>query len=151
MQNDIQGRKDIEKLIHVFYAKVRKDELLGPIFLSIIHDWDHHMAHIADFWERNLFGSVNFYGNPGRKHMDIDDKQGNTIQKEHFDTWLRLFYETTDALFSGGKADEIKQRATSIGANFLRMMMNNRSRKLNKTSSPKASGFQFGGSFLPEK
>ena len=141
---DIQGREELSRLIVKFYARVRKDDLLGPIFNSIIQDWDHHMGHITDFWERNLFGTVQFFGNPGRKHMEVDEKQNNTIDKRHFETWLRIFHATVDEMHEGEKAEEIKHKATNIGANFLRMIQNNRARKFANPSKFNKSGFQHG-------
>jgi len=140
-KQDIQGRSDLSKLIVRFYARIRKDELLGPIFNGIIHDWDHHLSHITDFWERNLFGTAQFYGNPGRKHMDVDEKENNTIEKKHFDTWLGIFYRTVDEMFEGAKAEEIKMRATTIGSNFHRMILNNRSRKFASPGKFNGGGF----------
>ncbi len=149
--NDIQNREDLSRLVTRFYAQVRKDELLGTIFNSTIKDWPHHMDHITDFWERNLFGTVQFYGNPGRKHMDVDEKQDNTIEQKHFDRWLELFYATVDAMFNGEKANEIKYRATNIGANFLRMIHNNRARKLDNPHRADQKNFLGGLKFGSEE
>jgi hemoglobin len=41
----------IHRLVHAFYAKVRLDPALGPIFNREIGDgWDHHLAKLCDFW-----------------------------------------------------------------------------------------------------
>ena len=39
----IESREDVQFLVHTFYSKIRKDELLGPIFNSHISDdeWLH--------------------------------------------------------------------------------------------------------------
>ena len=36
MKHDVENREDLEKLVRIFYDKVRKDEEIGPIFNSII-------------------------------------------------------------------------------------------------------------------
>ena len=36
------------------------------------------------------------------------------MSKAHFDHWLMLFTTTVDDLFEGEKAEQTKQRATSI-------------------------------------
>jgi hemoglobin len=41
----------IDALIAEFYARVRRDDLLGPVFADIIgDDWDAHLEKIAAFW-----------------------------------------------------------------------------------------------------
>ena len=41
----------IRALVHGFYAKVRQDAELGPIFDRVIgDDWDNHLAKMCDFW-----------------------------------------------------------------------------------------------------
>ena len=40
---EIENKADVAQLVHTFYAKVRKDAVLGPIFNGIIHDWDAHL------------------------------------------------------------------------------------------------------------
>ncbi len=40
----------IERLVHGFYAKVRADAILGPIFDARIRDWEPHLAQMCAFW-----------------------------------------------------------------------------------------------------
>ena len=35
---------DIHRLVHRFYARVRQDDTLGPIFEARVTDWDAHLA-----------------------------------------------------------------------------------------------------------
>lgn len=142
-KHDITERADLSKLVRTFYVRIRKDDLVGPIFNAHIKEWDHHMEHITDFWERNLLGTTEFYGNPGMKHMQLDDKQDNTIEAGHFERWLSLWYATLDDLFVGAKAEEAKERATRIGENFFRMILGNRARK------EQGPGRFHGGGFSP--
>ena len=37
----------IERLVHGFYAKVRADAVLGPIFDARIKDWEPHLAQMC--------------------------------------------------------------------------------------------------------
>ena len=61
----IETREDVTLLVNTFYAKIRKDSLLGPIFNQHIPDerWPEHLSKLADFWETNLFGVAKFKGN----------------------------------------------------------------------------------------
>jgi len=45
----IDGHEGISKLICHFYADVRQDPLIGPIFNAQIKDWNHHLKIIASF------------------------------------------------------------------------------------------------------
>lgn len=48
---DITNRKDIELMVDTFYAEVREDDLLGPIFNRIIKDnWSKHLDTMYRFW-----------------------------------------------------------------------------------------------------
>jgi hemoglobin len=41
---EIISLDDIKKLVDTFYGKVRKDELIGPVFDERIHDrWPQHL------------------------------------------------------------------------------------------------------------
>ena len=35
----------IERLVHTFYGRARRDPLLGPIFDSTVQDWERHISH----------------------------------------------------------------------------------------------------------
>jgi hemoglobin len=40
----------IERLVRGFYAKVRTDALLAPIFEARIRDWEPHLKQMCAFW-----------------------------------------------------------------------------------------------------
>jgi hemoglobin len=65
-----------------------------------------------NFWSSVLFGTMAYKGQPFPKHMRLP------IERSHFSRWVELFTATTDDLFSGEKAKEIKQKATSIAHIF---------------------------------
>lgn len=79
----------IAELVDRFYASVRGDAMLGPIFDARINDWPKHLGQMNRFWQSILLGAGNFTGNPMVKHVAIP-----TIGQEHFQHWLRLFYRT---------------------------------------------------------
>ena len=47
----IGGSEGLSRLLRHFYADVRQDPLIGPIFNTQIKDWKHHLEVIASFWE----------------------------------------------------------------------------------------------------
>lgn len=113
MKQDIENRKDIERVIYAFYDKVRKDETLGYIFNDVAKvNWEHHTPIICDFWENILFQSNVYRGNPMITHMNLHAM--TPLTKPHFDRWKKLFIETVDEHFEGSNAELAKQRAISI-------------------------------------
>lgn len=70
-------------LVHRFYARVRKDPLLGPVFARHVPDWDAHLAHLVDFWSALLRGTRRFSGAPMPKHMALPG-----LQPALFRRWL---------------------------------------------------------------
>lgn len=40
----------IDRLVRRFYAAVRLDADLGPIFAARIQDWEPHLRRMTDFW-----------------------------------------------------------------------------------------------------
>lgn len=81
----------IAEMVDRFYASVREDAMLGPIFDERIDDWPKHLGQMNRFWQTILMSAGNFTGNPMMKHLAIP-----TIGQEHFQQWLRLFYRTLD-------------------------------------------------------
>jgi hemoglobin len=110
MQKDIQTREDIQVLVDQFYAKVQRDDLLGPVFSHV--DWPHHLPVMYNFWSSMLLGDQSYRGNPLQKHLPLP------IQRTHFSRWLELFTQTINENFAGEKATEAKERAKSIAGIF---------------------------------
>ncbi len=119
-KNDIQSREDISKLIHTFYDDVREDELLGPIFNSMIKDWDKHLELLTDFWETNLFFVKKYAGNPLEAHVRADKFHNHSINEFHFGIWLNLWFKNIDELYEGENAQLAKNRARNMST-FMNM------------------------------
>ena len=81
---------EIRTLVHEFYAKVRADPVLGPIFERHVDDWDKHLAMLTDFWSSTLLGTRRFTGAPMPKHAALPGLDADLFQR-----WLALFHETT--------------------------------------------------------
>ena len=111
---DIESREDIFRLVTTFYAKIRKHDLLGPIFNEAISDWDRHFEHLTDFWESQLLFTKRFKGNPPKAHIDVDKAEGGTITEKHFGLWLNEWFATIDELFEGDIAERAKHNARKL-------------------------------------
>jgi hemoglobin len=123
MNPDITDRAGIERLINIFYEKARIDETIGFIFADVIPmDWEKHIPLIVDFWETILLDNPVYTKNAMEVHYDLNKKI--PLQKEHFNSWVRLFTTTVDDLFEGKIAALAKTRAKSIAAVMLFKMEN---------------------------
>jgi hemoglobin len=100
----------IQDLVRRFYAKVRQDPLIGPIFNARIKDWDHHLGKLTDFWSSVILKSGRYKGNPMLAHLRL-----KAVQPAHFERWLALFAETASEVFAPQAADAFIARAELIG------------------------------------
>jgi hemoglobin len=115
MKSDIKNRADIERLVDVFYNKIKTDTEIGYFFTEVAKvDWEKHLPIMYNFWENILFSTGNFDGNPMLKHKELHQK--SQLNATHFLHWNTLFNDTVDELFAGERASEIKQRAKNIAA-----------------------------------
>jgi hemoglobin len=72
-------------MVRSFYARGLADDVLGPIFRSAIHDWEHHIHLVADFWSNSLYGTGRYKGNAFAPHMKL------RFEPEAFEQWLKAF------------------------------------------------------------
>lgn len=79
----------INRLVHTFYAKVRRDEILGPIFNRRVGNWEEHLNKLCLFWSSVALMTGSYKGRPVEVHSRISD-----VSSPHFDRWLALFDET---------------------------------------------------------
>lgn len=114
MEKDIETIADIRILVDTFYASVRENGLIGPIFDGVINDrWPEHLNKMYRFWQTVLLDEHTYFGGPFPPHAELP------IKKEHFEAWLNLWRQTVDSLFEGEKADEAKWRAEKMAEMFL--------------------------------
>jgi hemoglobin len=124
----IETRKDVSNLVNAFYTKIRKDDLLGPIFNGHIPEekWPEHLNKLTDFWETNLFGVAKFKGSPSAKHIKVDSNLNHSIDQSHFGKWLQLWFETIDELYVGELAVKAKESARKMASGQFLAIWNNR-------------------------
>ena len=78
----------INAQVAAFYARVRTDALLGPVFANHVDNWPAHEAKIAAFWRNAILYERSYDGNPQRVHIERPD-----VRPELFAHWLDLFEE----------------------------------------------------------
>lgn len=115
---ELTTSEDIHFLVNSFYSKVREDVLIKHFFIEVVElDFSVHIPKIASFWGNILLGSHEYKGNPMTKHIELAQK--TPLEKVHFERWLKLWNETVDEYFTGPKAEEAKERASSIASVML--------------------------------
>jgi hemoglobin len=110
MKDDGISEDGIVRLVDRFYAKIRADAQLGPIFERVVRGkWDKHLEKMRDFWSSVMLTTGRYKGAPALAHLRIKD-----IEPASFDRWLRLFGETCDELFDGEAAEAFRAKAARI-------------------------------------
>jgi len=112
-RKNITQLEDIKLLVDSFYGKVRKDDMLGPIFNQRIGDkWPQHLDKMHRFWQTVLLDERTYYGSPFLPHANLP------VEKEHFSQWLKLFFETIDENFVDEKAEGAKWQGQRMAEMF---------------------------------
>jgi len=100
--------------VHGFYAKVRQDALIGPLFNAAIGDhWPTHLATLVDFWMTMGLGQKRYEGRPLAPHLRLPG-----LGPEHFSVWLRLFRETAAETLPEALIPRFVARAETIAKSF---------------------------------
>lgn len=108
----------IYRLVDAFYAKIRIDPVLGPIFARAIPgDWGPHLATMRNFWSSVMLTSGRYKGNPVAVHKRVAG-----VEIGMFDRWLDLFGETCRDLFEPELAADFHSKAVRI-AESLKLAM----------------------------
>ncbi|HMM88634.1 MAG TPA: group III truncated hemoglobin [Bradyrhizobium sp.] len=98
----------IERLVRGFYAKVRADVVLGPIFDARIKDWEPHLMQMCAFWSSVALMTGRYHGTPMVKHLPLPVDGG------HFDRWLALFEQAAHEICPGEAEAHFVERARRI-------------------------------------
>jgi len=104
------GNDAFERLTKVFYEKVLKDELLGPVFKNMSSEHAKHVAHFIG----EVFGGPPLYtagDNGSHAHM-VAHHVGKMLDEEKRKRWLNLLLETADEV---GLADDPEFRSAFVG------------------------------------
>jgi hemoglobin len=102
----------IDRLVRAFYAKVRADALLAPVFDARIHDWEPHLSQMCAFWSSVMLMTGRYHGTPMVKHMPLP------VDADHFDRWLNLFEQTAREICPQEAATHFVERARRIAASL---------------------------------
>ena len=102
--------EDLQRVVDLFYARVREDELIGPVFNGAVHDWPEHLVKLGAFWSSVINRSGRFKGNPMAAHL----KHKSAIDSAMFERWLQLWRETASETLPPPGAELVIDRAERI-------------------------------------
>jgi hemoglobin len=109
------SEEGIRRLVDAFYAKVRCDPELAPIFMRAIPgDWQPHLTRMYAFWSSVMLTTGRYKGNPAVKHLVIPG-----IRPHLFERWLALFNETCGELFDDGVGEQFRVKAARIAESLM--------------------------------
>lgn len=105
----------IAQLIERFYAAVRRDPVLGPVFEAAIaeDEWPGHFETMGKFWSSVMLTSGRYSGNPVAVHRAV---QG--LERPMFARWLSLFEATAAELFAPDQAARFVDKANRIASSL---------------------------------
>ena len=100
----------LERLIPIFYDRVRADADIGPLFNAAVHDWPGHLEKLVAFWSSVMLTSGRYKGSPVAEHL----KHRQAIAPAMFDRWLAIWADTTDELLVPAAAAALQTKAARI-------------------------------------
>jgi hemoglobin len=100
----------LSTLVDRFYAKVRTDDVLGPVFNAAVRDWPEHLEKLSAFWSSVMLTSGRYKGNPMAAHL----KHKAAIDPAMFGRWLELWRETALETLDEQGAAAVVARAERI-------------------------------------
>ena len=105
----------IRDVVHGFYAEIRHDDLLGPVFHDRIEPdkWPQHLQRMCDFWSATLLRTSRYEGRPLPPHLSIAG-----LGETHFRRWLKLFRTTVRRICPPEVAALFMERALRIAHSF---------------------------------
>ena len=104
----IGGSEGISRLLRHFYADVRQDPLIGPVFNAQIQHWKRHLEIIASFWETVVGGPNSYSRSMPMKHLALH------LREEDFERWLFLWQANCRAQLPSDVAKEMIALANHI-------------------------------------
>jgi len=101
---------EIETLVARFYAAVRGDPVLGPVFEAAVDDWPEHLVKLQAFWSSVMLTTGRYKGSPMAAHL----RHADAIEQGMFERWLDLWRETAAETLGASDAAAVIRKAERI-------------------------------------
>jgi hemoglobin len=105
----VGGIDALNRLTSRFYARVKEDAVLAPVFA---HMSDDHPRHVADFLGEVLGGPATYSGQHGGHPAMVRHHLNRHLTHELRRQWLGLLLDTADKL---GMPDDPEFRSALVG------------------------------------
>jgi len=105
----IGGRGPLLHLLRHFYADVRQQREIAPIFAAHVTDWPAHLEKIADFWSGMTGGPRLYGGGMAARHIPLQ------LEERHFAAWLDLWSRNCRIHLGAAEAGDMVLLAEGIG------------------------------------
>lgn len=103
-------RRQISRLVSAFYADVRADALLSPVFARFMRrDWPEHLVLMTDFWCTALKLERSFRGDVYGRHMVLTG-----VTRGHLLRWLHLWQEHASRSLPQAEAERVQRVALGM-------------------------------------
>lgn len=123
MLYDSLDRGNIEKMVRTFYAKIVKDDIVGPYFIKALGDdlkndkWYEHFRTLDKFWLMLMDGEPGYTGDPFGPHAFLGELDPAT-----FERWLKVFKEHVDEYFIPEIADKFYKKSEILADQFMQRL-----------------------------
>ena len=105
------SRDSLRALVHAFYADVRRDAALAPVFDAAIGaHWETHLERMVEFWCTMMLDTRSFSGSVFGTHMQLKG-----VEPVHFERWMSLWYRHTAVGFEAADREQLREKAGMIG------------------------------------
>jgi hemoglobin len=108
----------LRPLVDRFYARVRADPDLGPLFDGAVADWDDHRDRLVAFWSSIMLTSGRYKGDPMAAHLPHRAAMSPAL----FHRWLALWRQTTGEVLPPALAALMQAKAERIAASLARAL-----------------------------
>ncbi|WP_374273785.1 group III truncated hemoglobin [Brevundimonas sp.] len=119
MEDPLPNDAEIAAVVDLFYDRVRRDPMLGPVFNAAVEDWPRHLHRLKAFWSTVMLASGRYKGDPMAAHLPHAD----AMTAPAFARWLSLWRATTNELLAAGPALAMQARAERIARNLSRAVV----------------------------
>jgi hemoglobin len=107
-----ESEDQISHLVELFYSRVQKDDLIGPVFERVVRNWDHHHDTLKNFWCTQLLGTGDYPGNGFVAHQRLP------LEEEHFTRWLTIWEQTVPEVLPPALAQRAIGRARHMANQY---------------------------------
>lgn len=103
----------IDRMVRRFYELALGDDVLGPMFREVIHNFEEHYGIVQDFWSHALLGTDRYNrGTPYVHHTHLK------VEEVHFERWMKAFTHAVEETLPPDLAEQAMKRARHMTESF---------------------------------